>query len=64
VAYLYEVARALPKRTPSAAQRAALAKALAARRICPRCQMDRGYVLPTRIGACLECADEWEINAA
>jgi hypothetical protein len=64
VAYLYETHRALPKRIPSAAQRAALAKALAARRTCPRCHTDRGYVLPIRIGACNECADDWEINAA
>jgi hypothetical protein len=64
VAYLYETARALPKRTPTHAQRAALAKALAARRTCPRCGCDRGYVLPARLGACLECATEWEINAA
>jgi len=63
VAYLYDIARALPKRVPTPAQLAALAKALAARRTCPRCGIDRGYVLPIRIGACLECATEWEINA-
>jgi hypothetical protein len=63
-AYLYEVARALPKRTPTHAQRAALDKALAARRTCPRCHTDRGYVLPRRIGACNECADAWEFDAA
>jgi len=64
MAYLYEIARALPKRIPTAAQRAALAKALAARRTCPRCGIDRGYVLPARIGACNECATEWELSAA
>ncbi|MGH3377651.1 MAG: RRQRL motif-containing zinc-binding protein [Pseudonocardiaceae bacterium] len=64
VAYLYDTRRARPKRTPTAAQRAALAKALAARRTCPRCRTDRGYVLPVRIGACKECATEWEIDAA
>ena len=64
VAYLYDTRRALPKRTPTAAQRAALAKALAARRTCPRCGIDRGYVLPRRLGCCLDCADPWELDAA
>jgi hypothetical protein len=64
VAYLYEVARALPKRIPTPAQHAALAKALAARRTCPRCGTDRGYVLPARLGVCNECATDWEITAA
>lgn len=64
VAYLYEIGRALPKRIPSNAQRTALAKALTARRTCPRCHQDAGYVLPTRIGACNQCADEWEHAAA
>jgi hypothetical protein len=63
-AYLYDVRLALPKRVPSAAQLAALAKALRARRICPRCGRDAGYTLPRRIGACLDCATEWELNAA
>jgi hypothetical protein len=63
-ANLYDVRLALPKRTPSPAQRDALAKALRARRICPRCRQDRGYVLPARIGACLICADAWEVDAA
>ena len=60
-AYLYDTRLALPKRVPTEAQRGALAKALKARRICPRCSRDAGYVLPTRIGACLGCATEWEI---
>lgn len=64
VAYLYDVRLARPKRTPSAAQLAALDRALAARRHCPRCDRDAGYVLPTRIGACLDCANPWEIEAA
>ncbi|QXJ22522.1 hypothetical protein AGRA3207_003538 [Actinomadura graeca] len=56
-AYLYDVRLALPKRTPTASQRAALAKALAARRYCPVCGHDAGYVLPRRLGTCLDCAD-------
>ena len=60
-AYLYDVRLALPKRTASPAQRAALAKALKARRVCPECGTDAGYVLPRRSGVCLDCADAWEI---
>jgi hypothetical protein len=63
-AYLYDVRLAKPKRTPTPAQLRALAKALAARRTCPRCRRDVGYVLPTRIGACLTCAEPWEIERA
>jgi hypothetical protein len=63
-AYLYDTRLALPKRTPSDAQRAALAKALAARRRCPRCEVDVGYVLPRRYGACLNCLTDWEVHAA
>jgi hypothetical protein len=64
VAYLYDLRFALPKRTPTPAQTAALGKALAARRFCPRCRRDAGYVLPTRYGCCLGCVHEWEANAA
>ncbi|MDL4817377.1 RRQRL motif-containing zinc-binding protein [Actinomadura opuntiae] len=62
VAYLYDVARALPKRRPSPAQLEALAKALKARRLCPRCGQDRGYVLRTGLGCCEECATPWELE--
>lgn len=57
-AYLYDVRFALPKRTPTPAQLAALAKATAARRTCPMCQRDAGYVLPRHLGICLDCAQE------
>ena len=57
-AYLYDVRHALPKRTPSDRQLAALGKALAARRRCPACGLDAGYVLPRHLGTCLECADD------
>ncbi|MEV4258737.1 RRQRL motif-containing zinc-binding protein [Spirillospora sp. NPDC049652] len=62
-AYLYDVRLALPKRTPSERQRAALGKALAARRTCPDCGRDAGYVLPRRLGVCLDCFDRQEIAA-
>lgn len=57
-AYLYDVSLAKPKRTASPAQRRALGKALAARRICPTCGIDAGYVLPKHLGTCLDCAGE------
>lgn len=60
VAYLYATEAAKPRRTATLAQRAALAKALAARRTCPRCHTDAGYVLPRRLGVCLTCATTWE----
>lgn len=68
-AFLYDVRLALPKRTPSERQRAALGKALAARRRCPDCGRDAGYVLPRHLGTCLECAEgaalgETEVTAA
>lgn len=63
-AYLYDVRLALPKRCATVAQLGALAKAMAARRTCPRCRIDAGYVLPTRYGCCLDCVTGWEVRAA
>lgn len=60
-ALLYDERLALPRRTPSAAQLQALARALAARRWCPRCGTHAGYVLPTRLGVCLDCATPTEL---
>ncbi|MGN9845072.1 RRQRL motif-containing zinc-binding protein [Nonomuraea sp. H19] len=57
-AYLYDVRFALPKRTATARQRIALGKANAARRTCPECLRDAGYVLPRHLGICLDCAEE------
>ncbi|MEV6864064.1 RRQRL motif-containing zinc-binding protein [Streptosporangium subroseum] len=56
-AYLYDRRFALPKRTATPAQLEALAKANAARRTCPTCHRDAGYVLPRHLGTCLDCAD-------
>jgi hypothetical protein len=58
--YLYHVDKALPKRTPTPAQRAALDKANQARRTCPTCptcRVVREYVIPTRWGECIDCHD-------
>ncbi|TKK86458.1 hypothetical protein FDA94_21830 [Herbidospora galbida] len=56
VAFLYDVRFALPKRPATPRQLAALAKANAARRTCPDCRKDAGYVLPRHLGICLICA--------
>ncbi|MFD0904658.1 RRQRL motif-containing zinc-binding protein [Actinomadura sediminis] len=65
-AYLYDVRLALPKRVPTDKQRAALGRALAARRVCPTCGRDAGYVLPRHLDECLDCADAIgaEVSAA
>lgn len=38
------------------AKTAALAKANTARRTCPECQTDAGYVIPAQLGMCIPCA--------
>lgn len=60
VAYLYDTAHARPKRKPTPAQQAALARAMSARRTCPRCGLDVGYIPPRRLGCCFDCATTWE----
>ncbi|MFF5144270.1 RRQRL motif-containing zinc-binding protein [Streptomyces sp. NPDC013157] len=56
VAYLYRVDLAKPVRPMTAARWAALAKANAARRTCPACRRDAGYVIPPSLGTCAPCA--------
>jgi hypothetical protein len=56
VAYLYDQGRALPKRPATPAQLAAVHRAVAARRVCPTCGSDAGYVIPRSLGECLDCA--------
>ncbi|MFB7110476.1 RRQRL motif-containing zinc-binding protein [Streptomyces sp. NPDC056190] len=56
VAYLYRVDLAKPVRPMTDAKRAALAKANATRRTCPRCRRDAGYVIPPSLGMCAPCA--------
>jgi hypothetical protein len=56
VAYLYRVDLAKPVRPMTPAKRAALAKANTARRTCPECRCDAGYVIPTSLGTCMPCA--------
>ncbi|WP_395108671.1 RRQRL motif-containing zinc-binding protein [Actinomadura sp. SCN-SB] len=61
-AYLYDAWLALPKRASTDAQRAALAKALKARRTCPECGTDAGFVLPAHWESCPYCPG-WEAAA-
>ncbi|MEU3031235.1 RRQRL motif-containing zinc-binding protein [Streptomyces incarnatus] len=64
VAYLYSVERAKLVRPMTPAKWAALAKANAARRLCPQCRTDAGYVIPAELGMCVPCADLGEQAAA
>lgn len=63
VAYLYRVELAAAKREPTGPQLVALAAALSARCRCPSCGQSRGYVIPTSLGECLECAERSEVAA-
>ncbi|WP_128381097.1 RRQRL motif-containing zinc-binding protein [Streptomyces cavernae] len=64
VAYLYEIQRAKPVRPMTPAKWAALAKANTARRTCPECRTDAGYVIPPALGRCVSCAFPEEQRAA
>ncbi|MFK0104757.1 RRQRL motif-containing zinc-binding protein [Streptomyces sp. NPDC091217] len=64
VAYLYRVDLAKPVRAMTPAKRAALDKANRARRTCPQCRQDAGYVIPTSLGTCVTCAYPEEQRAA
>ncbi|WP_369183655.1 RRQRL motif-containing zinc-binding protein [Streptomyces sp. Y1] len=63
VAYLYRLTLAKPVRPMTAGRRRALAAANTARRTCPDCGRDAGYVLPAHLGTCLPCADGLSIAA-
>ncbi|MGV9624722.1 RRQRL motif-containing zinc-binding protein [Streptomyces tendae] len=56
VAHLYRVDLAKPVRPMTPARWAALAAANRARRICPQCRRDAGYVIPPSLGMCVTCA--------
>ncbi|MEU0433682.1 RRQRL motif-containing zinc-binding protein [Streptomyces sp. NPDC006290] len=64
VAYLYRVDRAKPVRPMTPGRRAALAKAMLARRTCPQCRTDAGYVIPASLGTCVPCAYPEDQRAA
>jgi hypothetical protein len=56
VAYLYREDLAQPKRTATAAQLAAIGRALRARRICGTCRVEKSYCIPRSLGECLDCS--------
>jgi hypothetical protein len=58
VAYLYHIDLAKTKRTATPAQRAAIDKALQARRTCRTCGQVKWYYIPRRWGECLDCAGQ------
>ncbi len=64
IAYLYSIEQAKPVRPMTPAKWAALAKANAARRTCPACRRDAGYVIPPTLGMCATCAFPSEQRAA
>ncbi|MBT2507514.1 hypothetical protein J7I98_16800 [Streptomyces sp. ISL-98] len=64
VAYLYRIDLAKPVRPMTPAKRAALDKAMAARRTCPSCCTDAGYCIPISLGMCVTCAYPEEQRAA
>ncbi|MDI5971863.1 RRQRL motif-containing zinc-binding protein [Streptomyces sp. SL13] len=55
VAFLYRLDLALPVRPMTPGRWAALAAANTARRTCPHCRRDAGYVIPTTLGTCTPC---------
>lgn len=56
VAYLYRLDMAKPVRPMTPAKRRALECAMRARRTCPQCRTDAGYVIPASLGVCVPCA--------
>ncbi|MFZ4240724.1 RRQRL motif-containing zinc-binding protein [Streptomyces murinus] len=56
IAYLYRIDAAVPVRPMTPARWAALARANTARRTCPQCGRDAGYVIPPSLGMCAGCA--------
>jgi hypothetical protein len=65
-ANLYLIATAVPVRPMTPARRHALNKANLARRECPQCHRDRGYVIAPTLGKCFPCveADEQSTGVA
>lgn len=63
-AYLYPTATAVPVAEPTEGQRRGLAAAMRARRTCPTCRTDRGYVIPTSLGECWPCHSGADAPAA
>ncbi|WP_263167170.1 RRQRL motif-containing zinc-binding protein [Streptomyces sp. SCSIO ZS0520] len=56
VAYFYRIDLAKPVRPMTSRKWGALALAMLARRTCPQCRTDAGYVIPASLGVCVPCA--------
>lgn len=56
-AYLYDPATARPVQPMTPGRWRSHAAMMRARRTCPNCRTDRGYVIPTTLGCCVPCAD-------
>jgi hypothetical protein len=63
-AYLYRVDRALPVRPMTPGRWRAHAAMMRARRRCPACGRDAGYVIPASLGRCVTCAHPEEQRVA
>ncbi|MFJ9542369.1 RRQRL motif-containing zinc-binding protein [Streptomyces sp. NPDC101225] len=63
-AYLYRVDLARPVRPMTPGMWRAHAAMMRARRRCPECGQDAGYVIPTSLGTCVTCAYPEEQRAA
>ncbi|MFF3206643.1 RRQRL motif-containing zinc-binding protein [Streptomyces sp. NPDC002962] len=64
VGHLYRIDLAKPVRPMTSRKWGALALAMLARRTCPQCRTDVGYVIPTSLGTCVPCAYPDEQRAA
>ncbi|MGQ4380945.1 RRQRL motif-containing zinc-binding protein [Streptomyces sp. SAS_267] len=56
VAHLYRVDLAVPVRPMTPGRWRAHAAMMRARRTCPSCRCDAGYVIPALLGICVTCA--------
>jgi hypothetical protein len=56
-ACLYDPATARPVRPMTPGRWRSHAAMMRARRTCPECRTDRGYVIPTSLGTCWPCHD-------
>ncbi|MFJ8040168.1 RRQRL motif-containing zinc-binding protein [Kitasatospora sp. NPDC096147] len=61
-AHLYRPELAQPVREMTPSRWAALTAANRARRTCPTCRRDAGYVLPRHLGTCVPCANPADIG--
>jgi hypothetical protein len=62
VAYLYDPATARPLRPMTPGRWRSHRAMMRARRTCPRCRTDRGYVIPRSLGCCWPCHTLTEEN--